>query len=51
MPVIKYPVRIAAKKARSKNNIRLILQNRFYKTIIFIRVVLQIGILNNDNIT
>src|SRR5579883_212832 len=51
MPIVKYAVWLTARKARTENYIRLIFQYWSDELRIFLGIVLQIGVLDQNNIS
>jgi len=50
MPEVNYPMRSAAQEPGAKHNIGTVFQNRCKKNGILARIVLQVGILNDDEV-
>ena len=50
MPEVNHPMRSAAQEPGAKHNIGTILQNRCKKDGVFIRVILQVRVLNDDHV-
>ena len=51
MPEVNHPVRSAAQEPGAKYNIGTIFQNWFKKDGILARIILQVGVLNDDEVT
>ena len=51
MPEIEYPMLVAAEEARAQYHIRLPFQDGAQELRVFLRVVLEVRILNNDDLT
>ena len=50
MPEVNYAMRSASHEAGTENNVGTILQNRFKKDWVFIRVILHVRVLNDDHV-
>ena len=51
MPEVNHPMRSAAQEPGTEHNIGTILQNRCKKDGVFARVILQVGVLNDDYVS
>jgi len=50
VPIVNYPVRFATHEARAKDHVGLIVENGLDEERIFVGIVFQVGILNDDNV-